>query len=374
VNLPHRTPGDDARPVSVARGILAVARTEFAHLSAFHATDRHWSMPIAAALASGLPLLAGAWFGHIGFGLISSLGGMVFLYLLETPLQHRMLWLMACASAMLACYTLGVASQFVAPLRFPLLTVLAVLTMLTVRLYAVGPPGGLFFVLSAAIGSYTPVQAEQFPYVIGLFALGTMVACAVAFVYSVYTLRRRPAKPASPLPLPDFDFVVYDSVVIGLAVGLSLALAQLFQMPRPYWVPISCLAVIQGASLRAVWTKQLHRIFGTATGVGLAWALLGLPLGPWGIASAVIVLTIIVETIVVRNYGFAAIFITPLTILLADAANMASVPAGALLQARLVDTVLGAFVGLIGGLFLHHEALRRRLSPSLRRILVGVGR
>ena len=69
-------------------------------------------MPFAAALATGLPLCVGAWFDRLDYGLVSSLGGLVFLYLPATPLSHRMVTLMACAFGMLACYTLGLMSHF----------------------------------------------------------------------------------------------------------------------------------------------------------------------------------------------------------------------------------------------------------------------
>ncbi len=349
--------------------LLHLARAELARLAAVHPTDRPWTMPVAAACASGLPLFTGAYFGHIGDGLISSLGGMTFLYLPDTPLQHRMLWLMSCASAMVLCYALGLASHFAAVLQFPALTFMAVLTMMTLRAYRVGPPGGVFFIMSAAIGAYTPMpHVEQLPYNVGLFALGTLTACGVAFVYSLHTLRRCKPMPVPPIPEPTFDVVVYDAVIIGGAVGVSLGVAQLLGMQRPYWVPVSCLAVIQAASLRAVWTKQLQRIVGTVAGVGLAWVLLRLPLGPWGIASSVLVLTTLVETLVVRNYGVAAMFITPLTILLADAAHLGGGEVVALLHARLLDTVVGSLIGLLGGVLLHHGALRDRLSGGLRRL------
>lgn len=39
--------------------------------------------------------------------------------------------------------------------------------------------------------------------------------------------------------------------------------------------------MIQGASLRAVWTRQLHRVLGTSIGLLLAWGLLLLPLDNW---------------------------------------------------------------------------------------------
>ncbi len=63
-------------------------------------------MPFAAALATGLPLLAGV-FSTAGLwaDLVARRTGV--LYLPQTPLYHRMVTMMACAFAMAACYTLG---------------------------------------------------------------------------------------------------------------------------------------------------------------------------------------------------------------------------------------------------------------------------
>lgn len=120
-------------------------------------SDTHWSMPFAAALASGAPLLVGAYFGHLAYGLVSSPGGMVFLYLPATWLRHRMVWLMACAFGMVACNALGLVSHLVAPILVPMLIVIATLVMMCMRLYSVGPPGGLFFIMATAIGAYALV-------------------------------------------------------------------------------------------------------------------------------------------------------------------------------------------------------------------------
>ena len=54
-----------------------------------------------------MPLLIGAYFDPMDYGLVSSLGGLVFLYLPNTPLSHRMVTQMACAFAMTACCTPG---------------------------------------------------------------------------------------------------------------------------------------------------------------------------------------------------------------------------------------------------------------------------
>jgi hypothetical protein len=344
-------------------------RAELRHLTRIHASDRPWQMPFAAAMASGLPLLVGATFDHMDYGLISSLGGLVFLYLPDTPLYHRMISLMACAFAMIACYALGVMSQFFAPLMMPVLVFTAILVTMVCRFYRLGPPGSLFFIMAASIGAYSPGEVLEVPLKVGLLTMGCLLACLVAFFYSLYIVRWQPPRPVTPLPPPTFDFVVFDSVVIGVFVGVSLALAQALQLEKAYWVPVSCLAVIQGVSLRAVWNRQVHRVVGTGIGLLVAWGLLTLPLDKWGISLVMTVLAFVIETAVVRHYGFAVIFITPLTILLAEAATLGQGSPARLIEARFIDTVLGCVVGLVGGACLHSPRFREVVGRPMRRLI-----
>jgi len=346
-----------------------LVRAELSHLLTVNPSDRMWQMPFAAALATGLPLLVGAYFGHMEYGLVSSLGGLVFLYLPATPLHHRMVSLMASAFGLTACYTLGVISHFFPLLMMPALVFIAILATMVCRYYGVGMPGSLFFIMSASIGAYSPLEVPQVPLVVGLFSMGTLLAWLIAFFYSVYVLRLRAPHPVPSPPVPSFDFVVFDSVVIGVCVGISLALAQVFQLQKAYWVPVSCLAVIQGASLRAVWTKQVHRVIGTGIGLLVAWALLSLPLDRWTLSLIMMVLTFAVETAVVRHYAVAAVFITPLTILLAEAGSLGQGSAASLIQARFLDTVLGCLVGLAGGICLHSPRFRRGIGEPMRRLI-----
>lgn len=349
--------------------LQALLRAELRHLTAINASDRLWQMPFSAALASGLPLLVGAYFDRMDYGLVSSLGGLVFLYLPNTPLYHRMVSLMACAFAMTACYTLGVMSHFFPLLMMPVLIFTAILVTMVCRFYRLGPPGSLFFIMAASIGAYSPVELLQLPAKVGLISLGCLLACLIAFFYSVYMLRLQPPKPVAPLPPATFDFVVFDSIVIGVFVGISLALAQALQLQKAYWVPVSCLAVIQGQSLRAVWNKQLQRVIGTAIGLLVAWGLLLLPLEKWSISLTMMVLAFVIEMAVVRHYGFATIFITPLTILLVEAATLGHGTAATLIQARFFDTVLGCIVGLAGGICLHSPRFREVAGRQMRRLI-----
>ncbi len=343
-------------------------RKELEQLMTLNPSSRPWQMPFTAALAIGLPLLAGAYFDHLDYGLVASLGGLVFLYLPNTPMHHRMVTVMACAFVITACYALGVISHFSSALMVPVLVFISILITMLCRFYALGMPGSLFFIMVAAIGAYTPLTPPQVPLMIGLVSMGAILACLLAFFYSLLVSHQL-TKTAPPLPAHDFNYIVVDSVIIGTCVGISLLIAQLLQLEKAYWVPVSCLAVIQGISVRAIWNKQLHRIAGTGIGLLVSWGLLSLPMDKWMICYTIMLLTFIIEMTVVRHYALAAIFITPLTLLLAEAATMKQDTIPLLIQARFSDTVLGCMIGLAGGICLHSPGFRNKTGHVMKRLI-----
>lgn len=334
-----------------------------------NSSDRSWEMPLAAALSSGLPLMVGAYFGRMDYGLMSSLGGMVFLSLPNSSLQHRMMMLLAASFGMVACFAVGALTQFWPAAMVGALTLIAIVVNMVCRCYRLGPPGSLFFIMATAIAAYTPGRVEDVPMRVGMVALGCLVACLIAFVYSLHMTRVAPPPLAAELPKPTFDFVVYDSIIIGLFVGISLLVAELLQLQRPYWVPVSCLAIIQGASLRAAWSRQLHRILGTTVGLCIAWALLSLPLNVWTLSVVMMALSFGIETLVVRHYASAVVLITPLTIFLAEAPHLGQGYPSAVIEARFLDTVIGAFIGVLGAALLHNKRIRPHLSRWMRAVL-----
>lgn len=347
----------------------AMMQQELRHFTQVQPSDRPWQMPLCAALSSGLPLFIAAYFDRLDYGLIATLGGLVFLYTPETRLSHRLVTLMACAFGMSAPYALGVLAGFFPLALVPMLTFIAVMVTMVCRYYMVGPPGGLFFIMAASIGAFSAGDPLPVPLQVGLVSMGCLLACLIAFFYSLYVLRIRAPKPVKLRPRATFDYVILDSVVIGAFVGISLMLAQFFQVERPYWVPVSCLAVIQGASLRAAWNRHVQRIIGTAIGLLVAWGLMALPLDKWTIALTVTALAFIIEVMVVRHYGIAAVFITLLTIFLAEAAYFGLNSPNALILARFYDTILGCVVGMAGAICLHNERFRDALSRPLKRFV-----
>jgi len=366
---PAQPPEPERAAGALTAQALAQLHHEWAQLTTLQRSDRPLEHPLFAALATGLPVAVGVWFGHMGWGLVSSLGGLIFLYTPNTPMYHRMVLLMACAFGMAASYALGLASHFLpwGVGRVLALTGIATAATMLGRFYRIGPASGLFFVMAAAIGAYARIDFEQIPFYVGLVFLGAFLALLLAFAYSAWRLWGSASPPVAPPAASTFEVVILDSIVIGASVGLAQALAEALQLDRPYWASIACIVVAQGATFRAVWSKQLQRVLGTGLGLLLAGFLLALPLGPWGRCGLMMAMTFVVETVVVRHYVIGAIFFTPMSIFLVEAASVTP-DISALIEARFFDTLLGSVIGMLGGAVIHHmgsRALIRRMLEWL---------
>lgn len=101
-------------------------------------------------------------------------------------------------------------------------------------------------------------------------------------------------------------------------VAIALLVVIILELENPYWVPTSCMAVMQGVSKKHIWTRAMQRVLGTFIGLGLTWLILQFDVTILGICISILLLQTTVEFLIVRNYAIAAMFITTLTILLAE--------------------------------------------------------
>lgn len=317
----------------------------------FNASPRGWPLPLAAACASAAPLLAGAALGRATDGATAALGGLAFLYLPDASVARRAARWMACAAALWACFVAGVAARVLpgGTVLAPLLVAAAATA--ACRRAAVAPPGSVFFVMAAAIGVHVPAGASGLPAHALAFGAGIAWAGAVAAVYLRSTAATHRATPPVAADQP---VQWHEVLAVAAAIGTAGALAEALRLDRPYWATVSCVAVMQGSTLRAVWDRQLHRVLGTVAGLVLAWALLALPLSPLTRPLPVFVLAFATEVLIVRHYGLAVICVTPLAILMSEAAAPMAATPGAVLRARLLDTMLGCAVGLLAAWAMHH--------------------
>ena len=340
--------------------IKALIDGELAHLLTVNRSKRPWHMPIIAAIAISFPVFVGAYFDALSSGIKASLGAMVILNIpLVGKLPYRLVTVMAWGFAMSLCFALGLIAQQVPLLKLPIFTLMAFGIVIFGRYYRQPPPAGLFVMMAGAIALFIPLPLEDILRATGLVMLGSSFALVMALLYSLFLLATR---PATPTPIYSYEpDTITESVIVASFVSLALLIAVTLQLSNPYWAAVSCFLIIQGIHLRTMRIKQIHRLLGTVLGVVLASWMLSWGLSIWGVALAILTMMLCIETLVDRHYGLAVIFITPLTIFIAEYGSGLPFSESAyqeVIRTRLFDTVIGCLVGLSGGVVMHSTNLR----------------
>ncbi|TSD45773.1 FUSC family protein [Rhodococcus sp. KBS0724] len=176
-----------------------------------------------------------------------------------------------------------------------------------------------------------------------------------------------------PLPYPTIRYrflrvcnpssrATITAIRLLLACTAAGSLTVLLGIDRPDWAVIAAAMVLHQGPDRILGTyRGIHRIGGTVLGL----LVLGVVYlwGPSGLAMVAVlaVLQLGIELFLVRNYGVAVIFITPMAILL-GAAGGAHGTVAHLILSRMLETAVGVVVALIVLWTVGRQAHRRTLE------------
>lgn len=341
-------------------------KKEWNALFVWQQTEKLWHIAMLAALCMAVPLLLGLYLGQLKSALLASIGGLVIFYLPDAPVKQRLLTLLICSALFVVSYGIGLSFGFQFVPKILALTLFTLVVQAGCLYYNLAPPGSTFFILLASIAAYTPYSAHSIAPRLEILAAGTSVACAIALLYSLITAKSHPPVViASPVTLSKSE-IVFESGIIALFVGLSLLAAHILKLERPYWVPVSCVAVMRAVDVQQVWRRSFQRVLGTIVGLGLARLLLLAEINTLSICLSVPALQFLAQYFVPRNYALGLVFITPMALLLAEA-TIANFNADTLIITRFADIALGSAVGALGGYLLYHQKLRAQTTAQLRK-------
>ena len=350
-------------------------RDDIRDLFTFRESPVRWPIAVAAGLAIGVPIALLTLLGHPTYGLIASTGGFTALYLSNRPRRERAVLLPFIALGIAVASAIGVLVAGSILLSLVALFALTVVGSIVLLGFGAGPPGGLFFMLvaGASIRLAAPPKLDGVGLpgglVIGLVALGAGIAYVIVLVpLLVPSVRQRDREAHIEREPFRFDFSG-DTRVIVIRLAIASAIAVLVSSPlgvhRTYWVLLTVIAILQnGRRLRLTALRGIHRVLGTILGLGLfALVVLWDPQGLW-LALLLAVLQFVVELVVIRNYGLALIFITPLALTIAAQGDPGDV--GTVVATRVIDTLLGAGIAML--VLLGALLLRRFLPRTYARI------
>lgn len=327
-----------------------------------------WPIAVQAAVAIGLPTLGFAIAGQPALGLLASSGAFTALYLAGRSRRQRAISLPFIAAGLILASAIGVVSSGSLALSLAAIAAVAIVAAILCLGFSAGPPGGLFFVLVAGVGSHLAGPPSlggaglDGGLVVGMLAIGCAIAYLVVLSPLLLASRRRADATLHEMRQP-FHFALDDiSRIIVTRIAIGAVIAALLSAPlgihRAYWVVLTVVVILQnGHRIRLTALRAIHRVLGTLFGVGV-FALIALA-DPRGIVLALVLMALqfTVELIVIRNYGLALVLITPLALTI----SAQSGDVGATVADRVVDTVLGAAIAVI---VLIAALLARRVRPG----------
>ncbi|MFD5064065.1 FUSC family protein [Streptomyces sp. NPDC058394] len=148
---------------------------------------------------------------------------------------------------------------------------------------------------------------------------------------------------------------------LALCIGLAQALASLVSMDRSYWVALTVTFVLK-PDFGSVFSRAVLRAVGTAAGLVIAAPVLAeVPIGWWDV-PVMVLLAPLIPALAVKGYAFQTAAITPVILLLSDLLNHRGV---ALVQPRLVDSLIGCVIVLVAGYLLWPESWHTRVGHRI---------
>jgi uncharacterized membrane protein YccC len=179
------------------------------------------------------------------------------------------------------------------------------------------------------------------------------------------------ATPARPLWTrlgPLAPLVLRTAIGCALAGYVSLALG----VGRPYWALVTAASLYQ-ANITLTWGRGVQRVVGNLVGV-LVFAGVA-PLADTH--PAVLVLCCLTfnfgaEALIGRNYWLGSVCVTPMALLITEFARTQR--PGELITERVVDTLVGALVGLVAAAAVTNRRATDRVEEALTAVERASGR
>jgi uncharacterized membrane protein YccC len=342
-------------------------------------SERLWHIPLLASVATAVPLLVGVYFDNLDYGKLACLGGLVMLYIPKAGLAERMRNIILCSFGFIVSFTIGISFSFNPYLSAIIFGIYTCGVHWLTRYLKMKPPGNFFFIMIASMASCMPFNFSTIPERIGVISMGLIFASLLVLLYGLLRLKSDLAQHKPPAEIKYHSKIryanIYESVILGVFMFISLFLGLYLGLSNPYWIPISCLAVMQGVGTHHIWRRSMQRVVGTILGLGVSWALLPMLQTPLAICFGIFILQFFIEIVVVRQYALAVILITPMTILLAEAGSQIHLDSsGDLIILRLTHIVIGSLIGAVGGWFIYHEQLRYQADRQIRKTKIAINR
>ncbi|WP_082462051.1 FUSC family protein [Agromyces sp. Leaf222] len=329
---------------------------------------------LRAALAAAVPLTILVAIGRTEWAAYAAFGAMTAIFGRSEPYGTRMRTVTTAGAVQVAATGLGILLAVVhAPLgvEAAVLALLITAVIVVFNVLGVTPSGPLFAVFGLLVCAAQPVDdgtgwqrwgvawaAAAFAWLLAMSGWVLRRAAPRRTQAVFRDLPRRTPVRARGWTDPRLWLNVVQNVAAALLAG---AAALALGIGHPYWAVVSAVAVIPPARAAHTAQRAAHRVVGTLVGVVATALVLWPDPPPWVLIVVIAVCQFGAELLVGRHYGAALVFITPLALTVVHLAS--PVPLIDLIADRVLETVLGAAVGLLAVLAARRFVEVRPMPP-----------
>lgn len=324
---------------------------------------------LRAGLAVGIPLVVLWLFDRSDLSLYTTFGAFTSLYGRDHSHVTRGKMQLTVALALVLAVAIGSTLAISTDrtwLAVPITAIYAAAVTLLSNAFGWRPAGSLFpvFAISAC---------ASIPGTLADAALASALAAGsagLALLIGIAGLLRRGSRE-TPATTWGIDVIkssrrrgTWEDVArTGLVVLLAGAIPTALALDYPYWSMVAAAASISGLDTARRFIRAGHRLVGTLVGVGVAAVIFWLAPPALATIAIVCILQVCAELFVVRNYGLALVFVTPLALVMIALSH--PLETAELLLYRVLETVIGVSVVVAFTLVAHvREVTRSSKAPE----------
>ncbi|MGO4250509.1 FUSC family protein [Paenarthrobacter sp. RAF54_2] len=211
------------------------------------------------------------------------------------------------------------------------------------------PGGSLFHIFAFAAIASIPAQPPLWQAM--LVAAGTTIFCLLIGMSSrVLKSHRTPWKRPPRIRHTSLErrAIWLEGggylIAAGLAGTIATLVGERLGFGHTYWAMVAAVVPLVGHSTRHRVSRGIQRIAGTVMGLVLLAGILWLNPAPWAMVLVIAACQFGAEMFIARQYLVAQVFVTPLALIATLLA--APVDPGLLLRDRIIETLIGAAVGV----------------------------
>lgn len=167
----------------------------------------------------------------------------------------------------------------------------------------------------------------------------------------------------------DKDSIVFvNAVRYGIILMFSALVAYELNIPKSSWITLSCAAVMSGSTVMSTFYKSIQRFIGTILGVVIVMCISYINPQSYSIAVFNMVLTMLTEYFIAKNYAIGAMFFTANAILIAGASS-GIYSLSNLVSARIINIIIGCMIGFLGTYLIGRKSASSRLKELMAKTL-----